>query len=140
MICHKCNTEIMERTVDLSSSCVELGEMTLRDMEARSCECTSMASLNHQQSKAYENKREKAIEELTSKLPIGLFIPKGKFHPKRLIISKKIGKQTFIYRPSLEQYSSTGDGRLNLVAELAKHDIIIKTAIGKINREGAVII
>jgi len=136
MICSKCNTEVVSRTVNHAAHCMELGEFITHDVEACACDCGSTTYFNYDQARRFESIRNKLIALLVSTLPLGSFIPYEKArHPKTLVITTKIGKQTLIYRPSLEQHLSTGDGRLNLVAELAKHNVTNSMIVSRIMRQ-----
>jgi hypothetical protein len=138
MICTKCNTEVVNATIDYSDNCIELGEVLYRDIEARTCTCGDEVWFSVEQARVLERKRSKLISELISKLPLGLFVPREKTHPTNFIITTKVGRQVLIYRTSLEHRLAVGDGRLNLVAELTKHNIVHTFHVSRIVRQGRI--
>lgn len=139
MICSKCNTEVVDRTVDHATHCIELGEYIVRDLDVRVCDCGETKYVSYVQAKALEAVTHRLIAGLVEKLPLCSFVPYDKSkHPKHMVITTKLGKQTLIYRPSLELHTSTGDGRLNLVAELAKYNIKNTAITNRIVRQGRI--
>lgn len=137
MKCKICNTERTVRIVDYHAHCIELGEYVVPGTEVETCECGACVYLAPRQTKYVEDMRNQLIASLIGKLPIGEFVACPKEHKKntRFLVTNKIDKDLLVYKLSLLLYNAEGDGRMNIIAELAKHAVINRAKASRHLRE-----
>ena len=141
--------KLSERTIDYVFECKELGDVLLDALEVRGCDCGEQVWFNPAQGDELHRRVDREVQKFIGYLPLDSFVSrkealeilgttieekyKSRFKKGRMIYQRKFGKETVYHRGSVELFARTGDGRFNLIAELAKnstyHAMVAKTNI-----------